>query len=1179
MKNIWKKRIPAFLMSAILLVGTMPFAAAEDHNYSEDWSHDGTSHWHACTDPECTAKNDYEDHQFDKVVTTQEPTCYQKGSGTKTCTVCDYETTVEIPATGAHSESDEWSFDTTKHWHACTAAEGCPEKLSAASHSFTSGSYVTDANYHWQICTICNGSSAKSSHVDKDSDGVCDVCQRGGMPAASEVTVTFKNGSSTYETQKVTKGKSPSKPSTPSKSASNTTYTFKGWTTSNPGSSAVYTGQSCYSSSEVASRTLSSDTTYYAVYTVKATNKSGSFSVSGSSSGTSVGSSLRSQINNAFSGVTGNSFSSVKFTSLSSSSYGRLYTSSSKNTSVSTSSSSSYSYSNVSSFYFVPGSKSSFSISYTASDSYGNTVSGTVTLSVGSSSSSTTITYEVSPGDEVAFDRSDFNDVFQTEYDDYSVRYVTFDAPSGYDSADGAIYYDYDGSDEKSFSRSTLDNYEFYYSSSSYGDYALNGLSFVAGDDFDDTIKISFRAYYSSSRYVDGTLVIESDGSSSSSTTITYEVAPGDEVSFDRSDFNDAFQTEYDDYSVRYVTFDAPSAYDSADGSIYYDYGYSDEKEFSRSTLDNYEFYYSDSDDGDYALRDLSFVAGDDFDDTLKISFRAYYSSSRYVDGTLVIKPDGETSKTSITYEVAPGDEVSFDRSDFNDVFQEEYDDYSVRYVTFEAPSAYASADGTLYYDYDGSDEKSFSRSSLEDYTFYYSDKDYGDYALNDLSFVAGDDFDEGFTLEFRAYYSSSRYVDGTVRITPSGSTSQGNIFYSTTYNTSVQINPNDIARYFASKYPNYQLQYVELDGVPSTGTLYYNYYSTSKYGTNKLKLTSSNCDDNKLYFSPSSTSQYSLSELTYVPSGVNYCASIPFTAYSSGSRSVKGTILISVNFSAVAEVYGVTPKGSSVNFPASAIYTAVASSTSTALSSIQLLDLPASSVGTVYVGSGTGTKANTSTKYTYASGSRSISQLRFVPASGFTGSVEIPYAAYSSTGKVIATGKFCLGVVSTMRKFTDMTSSTWCYKYVTELSDAKVIDGYTDGTFRPNNTVTYGQALKLIMLAAGYSAQPQTGSHPFSGYLSRAQKDGLVSGNVNLDAPITRLAVAQIAAKAMKLSTSDLSSVKPFTDTSDPYVQALNAAGIVEGYFSNGTSTYKPNNTLTRGQISAIVWRMERSQ
>ena len=59
----------------------------------------------------------------------------------------------------------------------------------------------------------------------------------------------------------------------------------------------------------------------------------------------------------------------------------------------------------------------------------------------------------------------------------------------------------------------------------------------------------------------------------------------------------------------------------------------------------------------------------------------------------------------------------------------------------------------------------------------------------------------------------------------------------------------------------------------------------------------------------------------------------------------------------------------------------------------------------------------------------------------------------------------------------------------------------------------------------------------------------------------------------------ANLSSVKPFTDTSDLYVQALNAAGIVEGYFSNGTSTFRPNNTLTRGQVSAIVWRMQNYQ
>ncbi len=80
----------------------------------------------------------------------------------------------------------------------------------------------------------------------------------------------------------------------------------------------------------------------------------------------------------------------------------------------------------------------------------------------------------------------------------------------------------------------------------------------------------------------------------------------------------------------------------------------------------------------------------------------------------------------------------------------------------------------------------------------------------------------------------------------------------------------------------------------------------------------------------------------------------------------------------------------------------------------------------------------------------------------------------------------------------------------------------------------------------------------------------------MTLTKPITRLQMAQLAAKALKLSTNNLSSVKPFTDSTDPYLQALNAAGIVEGYYSNGTSTYRPNTTLPRGQMSAIVWRMQ---
>ena len=195
-----------------------------------------------------------------------------------------------------------------------------------------------------------------------------------------------------------------------------------------------------------------------------------------------------------------------------------------------------------------------------------------------------------------------------------------------------------------------------------------------------------------------------------------------------------------------------------------------------------------------------------------------------------------------------------------------------------------------------------------------------------------------------------------------------------------------------------------------------------------------------------------------------------------------------------------------------------------------------------------------------------------------YTGPVDIPYVALNASNVPIASGVFSMGVLNNNKKFNDVNASTWCYKYVTELADAGVIDGYSDGSFKPDNTITYGAALKLIMLAAGYPEQaPTVAGSAFSGYLAKAQSEGLITrSNVNLGGSITRLQMAQLAGGALKLDINNLSSIKPFTDTSEVYVQALNAAGIVEGYFSNGTSTFRPSNTLTRGQVSAIVWRMQ---
>ena len=825
-------------------------------------------------------------------------------------------------------------------------------------------------------------------------------------------------------------------------------------------------------------------------------------------------------------------------------------------------------------------------------------VSCTMDIKVGggSGSSKGDITYTVKAGEEVAFDDEDFVNAYDNAGGSGTMKYVVFEKPSSDYSNAGTVYSRYGKRNATSFTRSELDDYKFYYGDSDYGDYDLDELSFVADKSFSDSIEIAFTAYggrgSKENDSVSGTLKITSSKSASSSKgDITYTVKAGEEVTFDDDDFEKIYENSSCTGSFKYVEFSRPdSAFNNA-GTLYSRYGKRNETAFTRSSLSSNKFYYGDSDYGDYDLDELSFVADKSFSGSITLSFTLYGGKNSKCDqsttGTLVITTDktgSSTAKGDVTYTVKAGDEVAFDEDDFKKVYDSSNCTGSFKYVEFSRPDSAFNNAGTLYSRYGKRNETAFTRSSLSGTTFGYDSYEDADYSLDDLSFVADRTFSGSVELNFTVYGGTgtrtNQNATGTLVITTGTSavTSRyvGNIRYNTTPNTALQINANDIARLFRKYTSGGSLQYLTLTSVPATGSLYYNYYNASKYGATRTQLTASMAGSMIFSYSPASASEYDLSELTYIPSGSNYCTALTFTGYSSSGTAVSATILISVTASPVSEVYSVTTKGTSVNFPANSVYSAVASATGFGLSSIQLLELPASTAGVLYVGS---YAADTTSAYSYGSDTDSMSQLRFIPNSGFTGSVSIPYVALSSSGTALGAGVVSIGVVDSVKKFTDNSTSTWCYKYVTELASANVISGYSNGTFQEKNTITYGAALKLIMLAAGYGEQaPTVKGSPFSGYLAKAKAAGLVSGNPKLNGPITRLQIAQIAAKALKLSTTGLPSKKPFTDTNDVYVQALNAAGIIEGYFSNGTSTYKPNNTLTRGQVSAIVWRMKNS-
>ena len=155
---------------------------------------------------------------------------------------------------------------------------------------------------------------------------------------------------------------------------------------------------------------------------------------------------------------------------------------------------------------------------------------------------------------------------------------------------------------------------------------------------------------------------------------------------------------------------------------------------------------------------------------------------------------------------------------------------------------------------------------------------------------------------------------------------------------------------------------------------------------------------------------------------------------------------------------------------------------------------------------------------------------------------------------------------------FPDLVQGSWYYPYVNTLYNQGVINGYEDSTFRPQRTVTTGEALKMILLAAGYAVPEMVTDHWASGYHYLALEWGIIDRGdiVDLDVAISRELMAKVAANALGLERIYDGAV--YSDTDNKYACALYDWGITEGYEDG---TFRLDRSLTRAELSAIVWRI----
>lgn len=174
---------------------------------------------------------------------------------------------------------------------------------------------------------------------------------------------------------------------------------------------------------------------------------------------------------------------------------------------------------------------------------------------------------------------------------------------------------------------------------------------------------------------------------------------------------------------------------------------------------------------------------------------------------------------------------------------------------------------------------------------------------------------------------------------------------------------------------------------------------------------------------------------------------------------------------------------------------------------------------------------------------------------------------------------------------FTDVSRSSWYYDSVRAAWEKDLIDGVTRTLYKPDDTLTVAQAIKLSaalhqMLNNNGKVTLRNGSpHWYSSYVSYAVDNGIIEKMyldytpAQMNTPVKRNEFVHIFYGAM----SDYRQINTVADnkipdviTTDTYaleIYTFYRAGILTGSDKNGT--FYPTNDIKRSEVAAILSRM----
>lgn len=173
-----------------------------------------------------------------------------------------------------------------------------------------------------------------------------------------------------------------------------------------------------------------------------------------------------------------------------------------------------------------------------------------------------------------------------------------------------------------------------------------------------------------------------------------------------------------------------------------------------------------------------------------------------------------------------------------------------------------------------------------------------------------------------------------------------------------------------------------------------------------------------------------------------------------------------------------------------------------------------------------------------------------------------------------------------------------WALRYIMSLANRHIFDGYPDGTFKPQQTVTRIEAITAAVRLMGLRDQAESAEEMATklnfndaskvpawavGYVAVALENDLFAESetsVNPSQPADRLWATTLLVKALKLQNeaeANMNAKLPFSDASSVpagsvgYVKVAVDKGLVNGFEDN---TFRPKQPVTRAQIAALLDR-----